>query len=255
MKIYTELIDLSNDIRQTFLVSPFSDYKMGVKVVQNVGFKVMDGDTELSPENELIDGYTIYSLKSTTPGRKTYKVVCNNGQSIPIVEVTQKSTVYDVGSVKKTSELENDSGFIGADEVNTMIADKADKTQLPTKTSELVNDSGFIGTDVEQELRSGITQATEIANTAQSDVNALRTNVQQNTTTLGQKADRTELPTKTSELVNDSGFATNASVDEKIGGVTSSIPTKTSQLNNDAGYTTQSYVDSQIGNVLTQEEF
>ena len=98
MKIYTELIDLSNDIRQTFFVSPFSDYKMGVKVVQDVGFKVMDGETELSPEKELIDGYTIYSLKSTTPGRKTYKVVCDNGQSVPIVEVTQKSTVYDVGS-------------------------------------------------------------------------------------------------------------------------------------------------------------
>lgn len=153
MKIYTELIDLSNDIRQTFFVSPFSDYKMGVKVVQDVGFKVMDGDVELSPEKELIDGYTIYSLKSSEPGRKTYKVTCDNGQSIPIVEVTQKSTVYDVGSVKKTSELVNDSGFIGGDEA--------------------------------QEIRNGIAQATETANTAQSNVNALQTTVQQNTTTLG----------------------------------------------------------------------
>ena len=64
-----------------------------------------------------------------------------------------------------------------------------------------------------------------------------------------------EIPTKTSELVNDSDFATNASVDEKIGGVTSSIPTKTSQIENDSGYTTQAYVDNAIGNVLTQEEF
>ena len=64
-----------------------------------------------------------------------------------------------------------------------------------------------------------------------------------------------EVPTKTSELVNDSDFATNASVDEKISGVTSSIPTKVSQLDNDSGYTTQEYVDSQIGQVLTQEEF
>ena len=64
-----------------------------------------------------------------------------------------------------------------------------------------------------------------------------------------------DVPTKTSELVNDSDFATNASVDEKIGGVTSSIPTKVSQLENDSGYTTQAYVDNAIGNVLTQEEF
>ena len=120
MKIYTELIDLSNDIRQTFFVSPFSDYKMGVKVVQNVGFKVMDGENELSPEKELIDGYSIYSLKSTTPGRKTYKVVCDNGQSVPIVEVTEKSTVYDVGSTKM-SELENDSGYATQSYVDNAI--------------------------------------------------------------------------------------------------------------------------------------
>ena len=33
------------------------------------------------------------------------------------------------------------------------------------------------------------------------------------------------------------------------------IPTKTSQLDNDSGYTTQEYVDDAIGNVLTQEAF
>ena len=33
------------------------------------------------------------------------------------------------------------------------------------------------------------------------------------------------------------------------------IPTKTSQLDNDSGYTTQEYVDDAIGNVLTREEF
>ena len=382
MKIYTELIDLSNDIRETFFVSPFSDYKMGVKVVQDVGFKVMDGENELSPEKELIDGYTIYSLKSTTPGRKTYMVVCDNGQKMPIVEVTQKSTVYDVGSsnsdsgklisedgskyingagevyskggksyspwvasyvggsvidemtfvhmgpmdgghwiayyrgvsantdpmnivgdgnalelnfrwnddgqwfdvVATRTEVESDwtkSGDLAlqgditdidtkatnafnlannlssrVDEIDTQIeglsTTKADVTeterlttdmtqafqyigelqqdkitspmeqmgvgkvltvvevedtpaqastfsvsrqgtgthlewhavepQKVTKTSELENDSGFIGPDVEQELRNGITQATEKANTAQSNVDALQTNVQQNTT-------------------------------------------------------------------------
>ena len=33
------------------------------------------------------------------------------------------------------------------------------------------------------------------------------------------------------------------------------IPTKTSQLDNDSGYTTQEYVDDAIGTVLTQEVF
>ena len=165
----------------------------------------------------------------------------------------------------KTSQLQNDSGFLDAsdelsfnnridtaldmaqdarlkcqdanDRITNLystlnfyatkdeLGNKADKTQLPTKTSQLENDSGFVVESEVQGLRTEITQATEIANTAQSNVDALQTNVQQNTTALGQKADRTELPTKTSELQNDSG------------------------------YTTQSYVDNAIGNVLTQEEF
>lgn len=195
MKIYTELIDLSNDIRQTFFVSPFSDYKMGVKVVQDVGFKVMDGEVELSPEAELIDGYTIYSLKSTTPGRKTYMVVCDNGQSIPIVEVTQKSTVYDVGvsGATRTSELENDSGFIGGDEA--------------------------------QELRDRIYRATDTANTAQSNVNALQTNVQQNTTDIEALNSGIEtVRSETEGLINElstmlDGKADMSYVDNEIGNV------------------------------------
>ena len=33
------------------------------------------------------------------------------------------------------------------------------------------------------------------------------------------------------------------------------LPTRTSQLDNDSGYATQSYVDNAIGHVLTTEEF
>ena len=33
------------------------------------------------------------------------------------------------------------------------------------------------------------------------------------------------------------------------------VPTKTSQLQNDSDFTTKTYVDNAIGNVLTQEEF
>ena len=60
-----------------------------------------------------------------------------------------------------------------------------------------------------------------------------------------------EVPTKTSELVNDSDFATNASVDEKIGGVTSSIPTKVSQLDNDSNFTTKTELDTVNQNLTT----
>lgn len=80
---------------------------------------------------------------------------------------------------------------------------------------------------------------------------------------------QSDIPTKTSELQNDSDFATNASVDEKIANVSTGgsvdltsyakktdLPTKTSQLANDSGYLTEhqdisgkadkSYVDTEL---------
>lgn len=49
------------------------------------------------------------------------------------------------------------------------------------------------------------------------------------------------IPTKTSELTNDSGFITSApvqSVNGQTGNVTIAVPTKTSDLTNDSGYLT-----------------
>ena len=68
---------------------------------------------------------------------------------------------------------------------------------------------------------------------------------------LALKSDIPHVPTRTSELENDSDFATNASVDEKIGGVTSSIPTKTSQLDNDSNFTTKTELDTVNQNLTT----
>lgn len=54
------------------------------------------------------------------------------------------------------------------------------------------------------------------------------------------------IPTKTSELTNDSGYTTKGYVDDEISGVESAIPTKTSQLQNDSDYTTKQYVDGEL---------
>ena len=49
-----------------------------------------------------------------------------------------------------------------------------------------------------------------------------------------------EIPTKTSDLENDSGFITS-----------SALPTKTSDLTNDSDFTTQAYVDQEVGAIET----
>lgn len=72
------------------------------------------------------------------------------------------------------------------------------------------------------------------------------------------------VPTKTSQLQNDSDFATNASVDEKIASAATGgqvdltsyakktdLPTKTSQLTNDSDFATNTSVDEKIANIST----
>ena len=49
-----------------------------------------------------------------------------------------------------------------------------------------------------------------------------------------------EIPTKTSDLENDSGFITS-----------SALPTKTSDLTNDSDFTTKAYVDQEVGAIET----
>ena len=72
------------------------------------------------------------------------------------------------------------------------------------------------------------------------------------------KADQTAIPTKTSQLTNDSGFLTNHQ-DLSAYAKKTEIPTKTSQLTNDSGFLTQhqslsayaktTYVDSEIARI------
>ena len=77
-------------------------------------------------------------------------------------------------------------------------------------------------------------------------------------TGLDDYAKKTDVPTKTSQLTNDSGYLTEhqsleeyytkTQTDGLLGGKAdkTSVPTKTSQLENDSDYTTKAYVDSAV---------
>ena len=116
----------------------------------------------------------------------------------------------------KTSELQNDSGFISnyteTDPVYT--AEKATlalKSEIPTKVSELQNDSGYITGYVE----------TDPVYTAEKPTLALKS----------------ELPTKVSELNNDTGYITGyVETDPVFSSVSGTLATKT-------------YVDEAIPNI------
>ena len=192
----------------------------------------------------------------------------------------------------KTSQLDNDSEFADKNFVNSSIATNTanfkgtfnNESEFPTEATN--NDYLFWNT-VDENGNTIYKRYKYVASTSTWTYeytlnNSSFTAEQWATINNGPYARVNDIPTKTSQLENDSNFttkteldtvnqnlttivlnmqnelstkATNASVDEKIGGVTSSIPTKTSQIENDSGYTTQAYVDNAIGNVLTQEVF
>ena len=62
------------------------------------------------------------------------------------------------------------------------------------------------------------------------------------------KADTSALPTKTSDLTNDSNFVTQTQLTNAVNGIT--VPTKTSELANDSGFTTTTAMNTAISNAV-----
>ena len=188
-------------------------------------------------------------------------------------------TASDVGALPssttvptKTSQLTNDSGFINsytetdptvpawakaaakptytASEVGAL----PDSTKIPSKLGDLDNDKQYItAAEVPDEIYVG---DGTMPNTATiqfimdaSDEEALLKDELQEYINTEIEAAKTKLeldiPSKTSQLTNDSGFITAEDIPEvqvpDLSGYakTSDIPTKTSQLTNDSGFITQ----------------
>lgn len=159
------------------------------------------------------------SLKGTLTPMKVLNGTLNGGIAYGTFnynELENKPSVNGVelvGNVNipiptKTSDLDNDSGFITDSDVPTKTSELDNDSgfitsaDIPTKTSELTNDSGFITSE-----------------------------------------DIPTIPTNTSQLNNDSGFLTMLttpvkSVNSQTGDVSLFIPNATSQLTNDAGFIT-----------------
>ena len=159
----------------------------------------------------------------------------------------------------KTSDLTNDLGFVTEDsltDVNngtlnlqrngaTIGTFKANQPtdvtvnfKVPTKTSELTNDKHFV--TLEELPNSGAGTGT---------LTIKKNNAVQGTFTPTQDEDVTinlTVPLKVSELINDTGFITNADI---------SIPTKTSQLTNDSGFITNAAIPTKTSQLTNDSGF
>ena len=112
----------------------------------------------------------------------------------------------------------------------------AEYIEIPTTTSQLTNDSGFITSANLPNLTSYQPKNDTTLNTTNKTVvgaiNELKTNV-----------NNINVPTKTSQLTNDSGYITSSDIP--------TIPTKVSQLANDSDYVTQTEMTDAIADAVT----
>ena len=102
MKIYTNTFDVSRPSPHRFWVPPYSDFKIGIKLV-NAGvelendFTVAAGTTELIADETKIDGFTIYTLNSTDTGFVEYTITVEGLlQKFKLVQIVSDSTVFDI---------------------------------------------------------------------------------------------------------------------------------------------------------------
>ena len=178
----------------------------------------------------------------------------------------------------KTSDLTNDLGFVTEDsltDVNngtlnlqrngaTIGTFKANQPtdvtvnfKVPTKTSELTNDKHFV--TLEELPNSGAGTGT---------LTIKKNNAVQGTFTPTQDENVTinlTVPLKVSELINDTGFITNAGIPSKTSQLTNdtgfitnadiSIPTKTSQLTNDTGFITNAAIPTKTSQLTNDSGF
>ena len=164
--------------------------------------------------------------------------------------------------------------FIDEQQILVKIADLATTSQIPTKTSQLENDSGYL---TEHQSLENYATIEYVDKEISKETDVLEAAVEALNSKISEKANAADVPTKTSQLANDSGYltehqslagyATTEYVDgkieaesttrqESIENVKQLIPTKTSQLENDSGYLTEhqslenyatkSYVDERI---------
>ena len=131
---------------------------------------------------------------------------------------TEVSTTYATKAEvpTKTSQLTNDSQYQTKANLDTALATKADKSSLASKQDKLVSGTNIKTVNNQSLLGSGnisIESGTSI--TVDSALSTTSENPVQNkviTNTLQTKANASDIPTKVSQLENDSKFATQTAV-------------------------------------------
>ena len=207
--IPTKTSDLTND--SGFLTSA---------PVSSVNGKTGAVVLNASNVNALPDTTTYVSTVDGSSGAVTTNAVKTIAQSLSDAQKTQARTNIGAGT----------SSFSGN------YGDLSNKPTIPSKTSDLTNDSGFInasGAPVQSVdgytgtvTTNAVKVVTQTLTEAQKGI--ARTNIGAGTSSFsgdyGDLSNKPTIPTKTSDLTNDSGFLTDADKSEIVALVLAQIP-------------------------------
>lgn len=133
MKVFTQTFDLAKASPHRFWVAPYSDFKIGIKIlakgeVVDKDFTVKAGAVELTPDEDKIDGFTLYTLKSGDTGFVEYTIEVEDiAEKLKLTQIVTDSTVFEVGG--------SGGGDVPADVatqtwVNSQISDFVDEDEL-----------------------------------------------------------------------------------------------------------------------------
>ena len=146
-----------------------------------------------------------------------------------------QNATADISVPTKVSDLTNDLNFVEETDLagvafSGAYADITGTPYIPTKTSDLTNDSNFASDANYVHTDNNFTTA--LKDKLNGIATGAETNVQSDWDITDASSDafiknKPSIPTKTSDITNDSGFITSAA-----------LPTKTSDLTNDSGFIT-----------------
>ena len=224
--IPTKVSELSND--KGYLTSIPSEYVT---------------ETELNSKGYLTAIPSEYVTESALNG-KGYLVaqdIVNKADKTELHSHTNKSVLDGITSVK-VSQWDSKSTFSGN------YNDLTNKPVIPTKVSELSNDKGYLTaipseyvTENELNTKGYLTEHQDISHLA--NINYVNEKITEVNIEVSNKANKTEIPAKTSQLTNDSGFIT-------------SIPSEyvTESELDTKDYATKTYVNDTVANISTSNK-
>lgn len=160
------------------------------------------------------------------PNTTTY-VSTVDGSSGAVTTNAVKTTAQSLSDAQKTQARTNIGA--GTSSFSGNYGDLSNKPTIPSKTSDLTNDSGFINAsgapvqsvdgDTGTVTTNAVKVVTQTLTEAQKGI--ARTNIGAGTSSFsgdyGDLTNKPTIPTKTSDLTNDSGFLTDAPVDSVNG--------------------------------------